>query len=44
MQRETENQIRLPDGRLLNMFDVIGFLYGLTGRDIEILKLLMKSG
>ncbi|BDB98804.1 helix-turn-helix domain-containing protein [Saccharolobus caldissimus] len=43
MQSQTENQITLPDGRVVNILDVVGFLYGLTGRDIEVLKLLIKS-
>ncbi|WP_338603368.1 helix-turn-helix domain-containing protein [Sulfolobus tengchongensis] len=41
MQGKTE--ISMPDGRTANVFSVIEFLYGLTDRDIEILKLLIKS-
>jgi len=41
MQGKTE--INMPDGRVADIFNVIKFLYGLSDRDIEILKLLLKS-
>ncbi|QXJ31721.1 helix-turn-helix domain-containing protein [Saccharolobus shibatae] len=38
-----KNEISMPDGRVADIFNVVKFLYGLSDRDIEILKLLIKS-
>ncbi|AKA72703.1 winged helix-turn-helix transcriptional regulator [Saccharolobus solfataricus] len=38
-----KSEISMPDGRVADVFNVVKFLYGLSDRDIEILKLLIKS-
>ncbi len=43
MQSSSENGIKLPDGRTVSVLDVIGFIYGLTNRDIEIFNMILNS-
>ncbi|QKQ99545.1 MarR family transcriptional regulator [Metallosphaera tengchongensis] len=41
---KTVNKIRFPDGREVDVQDVIAFLYGLSRSDVEVLHLLMCKG
>lgn len=38
------NKIRFPDGREVDIQDVIGFLYGLSRSDVEVLHVLTCKG
>lgn len=41
---KTNNKIRFPDGREVDVQEVIAFLYGLSRSDVEILHVMMSKG